>query len=274
MKGEQINSKTLIVMGGPTASGKTDLAIKVAQNFNGEIINADSMQVYQDMDIGTNKGHVHPLRSIWNDSQIKPIKDKIEDREFVLKPYEINNSGVIGWLFNIVKPDYNFTVSEYQKLAYTIIDSIHQRGKVPVLVGGTGLYIDAVIKGYRIHSRPDLKLREKLNTLTVIELQEEIKKLDYNLEKLNNSDRNNPRRLIRLAEKLFADRNGKNKKNTNKVEKGFNVIFLYSDIEKEEIFSNIEKRAELKRSKSFLHKGIRLKIKLYNQLATSKFPNI
>ena len=108
----------LIVVGGPTASGKTELAIKIAEQYNGEVINADSMQVYKGMDIGTNKGRIRVAVPFWKKLKRQPVKVKTNGKEFVLQPFKVEKSDVIGWLFDIVKPDYNFTVSEYQQLAY------------------------------------------------------------------------------------------------------------------------------------------------------------
>jgi len=201
--------RPLIVIGGPTATGKTDLALSAAKILDCEIVNADSMQVYKGMDIGTNKD-----------------KAKLEA------------AGVKTWLFDVVEPDYNFTVSEYQKLAYEAIESIQGRGKVPILVGGTGLYIDAVIKGYVVETEPDWDRRKNLEKLSVEDLQKELEDLGFDLASLNNSDKNNPRRLIRLIEKQ-----GKSGDPSLK-EPDFDVLFLYPEFEIEELEEKIEKRVK------------------------------
>lgn len=109
----------LLVILGPTASGKTALSLTLAQKFNGEIISADSRQLYRGMDIGTDK---LPL----------------ERRE-----------GVPHHLIDIVDPDEHYTVADFQKDANRVIGEIHARGAVPIMAGGTGLYISAVIENYR-----------------------------------------------------------------------------------------------------------------------------
>ena len=102
---------------GPTASGKTSLAIKLAKKLNGEIINADSRQIYKYMNIGTNK---------------EPIK------------------GIKTHLFNITTPDKPLSLAEYQTLAFETIEKILKKGKTPIVVGGTGLYINAIVRSYSI----------------------------------------------------------------------------------------------------------------------------
>lgn len=158
----------LIVILGPTACGKTKLAVKLARLFNGEIVSADSRQVYIGMNIGTGK----------------------DLKEYGQIPYH---------LIDIMSPKKQFSLAEYQKLAYQKIDDIIKRGKTPFLVGGSGLYLQAVIDGYQLSgAKPNFKLRKSLNEKTLNQLQSLIKK--YHL-KLNESDFNNKRRLIRAIEK-------------------------------------------------------------------------
>ena len=158
----------LVVILGPTSAGKTGLAVKLAKEFNGEIISADSRQVYKDMDIGTGK----------------------DLAEYGRLPYH---------LIDVASPKSQFSLAKYQKLAYKAIDNIIKRGKIPFLVGGTGLYLQSIIDGYVLNkNKPDLKLRKKLSNKTIKQLQYQIKKLNI---KLNDSDFNNKRRLIRIIEK-------------------------------------------------------------------------
>ncbi len=120
----------LVVILGPTASGKTGLAIAVAQAFDGEIINADSRQIYRFMDIGT------------------------------AKPTPVERAAVPHHLLDLVTPDQPYTLAEYQRAALDTIAAIHARGKLPLLVGGTGQYITAVIEGWSIPEvppNPDLR---------------------------------------------------------------------------------------------------------------------
>ena len=125
----------VIVILGPTASGKTKVGVKLAVKFNGEIISADSRQVYQGMDVGTGKDLGEYNFKIQNPKSKSISKSKIQKI-----PYH---------LVDVVKPKTEFNVAKYQKLAYQAIEDVLSRGKVPVIVGGTGLYIDAVVEGYQ-----------------------------------------------------------------------------------------------------------------------------
>ena len=118
---------------GPTCSGKSALAVKIAKEINGEIIGADSMQIYKYMDIGT-------------------AKTPIAERE-----------GVIHHMIDIIEPDENFSVAEYAARAEAVAADIEKRGKVPIICGGTGLYINALLYGYEMRSY-DPQLREKLKS--------------------------------------------------------------------------------------------------------------
>lgn len=159
----------LLVICGPTATGKTSLAIKLAKKFNGEIISADSRQVYKGMDIGTGKE--------WG----KDIKI---------------------WGYDLVDPKHEFSVSQYLKFACKIIRDVKKRKHLPILVGGTGLYIKGVIDGIPTVLVPQNKpLRESLREKRVNELFEILSNLDsLKSGSMNNSDKNNPRRLIRAIE--------------------------------------------------------------------------
>src|SRR5689334_15815668 len=117
----------IIALIGPTASGKTDYALKLARLFNGELLNTDSRQIYKYLDIGTAKGSIQG-----------------SDKDgYTLEGIPIH-------LINLVNPDETLTLAQYQKIATETIDEVVSRGKLPILVGGTGLYIDAIIKGYTI----------------------------------------------------------------------------------------------------------------------------
>ena len=161
--------KRLIVILGPTASGKSDLAVNLAKKFNCEVISADSRQVYKGMDIGTGK---------------------VSKKEM---------KGVPHYLLDVASPKTIFTVAQYRKLALKTINKILKKGKVPVLCGGTGFYIQAVIDGIIIPKvKPDKQLRLSLNLLTAEELFKKLKELDPRRAK--NIERKNKRRLIRALE--------------------------------------------------------------------------
>lgn len=253
----KINRKKsqLIVVAGPTASGKTDFAVELAKKVNGELVNADSRQVYKFMDIGTNKGELKKLdngqysetaKLPMSKIRISNLTDGKSLKDTEVYPYDIEGSGVVGWLFDIVKPDEEFTLSDYQPFAREVIKNINSRGKVAILVGGTGLYIDAVINNYKLQNvPPDRKLRQKLEQLTTERLQAKLLKLNKELyEGLNNSEQNNPRRLIRMIEKSSQRKHGQSEVVKNTKGKPLESEFIYLSLPKEELYAKINARAE------------------------------
>jgi len=174
----------IVVILGATAAGKTKLAVRLANKFNGEIVSADSRQVYKGMDVGTGKD--------LDEYEIKSKKCGRKTKTIRI-PYH---------LIDVVSPKTEFNLARYQKLAYKAIGDILARGKLPIIVGGTGLYIQAIVDGYELSSvKPDKKLRERLEKKTADELLAILKK--FNPEKaknLNQSERKNKRRLIRYVE--------------------------------------------------------------------------
>jgi len=158
----------MIIITGQTATGKTKLALEFAQKYNGELINFDSRQIYKYLDIITGK--------------------------------DIPETKI--WLYNIVKPDQYFSSFDFVQQVSPIIQDIKKRGKIPILVGGTYLYIKQLLYGFEDNnSPPDFKLRNKLNNRSVEYLQKMLRKINRGVfENLNHSDRFNPRRLIRRIE--------------------------------------------------------------------------
>jgi len=165
-----INQKQkIIVILGPTASGKSSLSIKLAKKFNGEIISADSRQVYQGMDIGTGK---------------------VTKKEQGLIKHH---------LLNVVNPKKVFTVSDFKKLGEKAIKEILGKNKIPIIVGGTGLYIDTLVYNLNFPQvPPNQLLRLSLNRLTAEQLFYKLKNLD--LQRAKTIDHHNKRRLIRALE--------------------------------------------------------------------------
>ncbi|MCX6791948.1 MAG: tRNA (adenosine(37)-N6)-dimethylallyltransferase MiaA [Candidatus Gottesmanbacteria bacterium] len=152
----------LLVICGPTATGKTALAAALAKQFNGELVSADSRQVYRGMDLVTGK----------------------------------DRPDVPSWLYDVANPDEEFSVSQWVKLARAAIADIQKRNKLPIVVGGTGLYINALIHPFEtIDIPPNKALRARLHTLSVAELQKMVKRSG-----MNDSDWQNSRRLIRKIE--------------------------------------------------------------------------
>lgn len=173
--------KKLLVICGPTGTGKTDLAINLAKKFNGEIVSADSRQVYLGMDIGTGK-----------ESENTTTEIKREEGVWVVNDIPIH-------LYDIITPDQRFSLAEYQQLALDKIKQIHDKNKLPILVGGTGLYIQAVTEGLKIpKAPPDQKLREKLENQNLDNLLLELEKVDK--DSFIKIDKNNKRRVVRALE--------------------------------------------------------------------------
>ena len=186
-------SNKLIVIVGPTSSGKTDLSIKLAKKFNSEIISADSRQVYKGMNIGTGK---------------------VTKKEM---------QGIPHYLLDVVKPKTRFDIIKYRKLALKAIEKIQKKNKLPILVGGTGFYIQAVIDGIIIPPvKPDWKLRSQLEKQGAKLLFKRLRKLDPKRAKTIEKD--NKRRLIRALEIII-----KTKKPIPPLVKkpsGFNVLMI------------------------------------------------
>ncbi|GHU08234.1 tRNA (adenosine(37)-N6)-dimethylallyltransferase MiaA [Alphaproteobacteria bacterium] len=195
--------KPIIVIVGPTASGKTGLAVKIAQKHNGEIISADSRAIYRSMDIGT------------------------------AKPSIKEQAGIRHWGLDLVEPNERFTVADFQQYANNAIDDIRSRGKQPILVGGSGLYIDSIIYDYDFSTDYDEELRSTLEKMTVGELQKYCKKHNITLPK----NQQNKRYLVRQIE-----RNGKI--NNNREEPRDSVIVVGITTEKDVLLDRIKRRAD------------------------------
>ena len=198
-----IKNQPLVVITGPTASGKTDLAIEIAEIYGGEIICADSRTIYRGMDIGT------------------------------AKPTPNDRQRVPHWGLDLVDPGEYFTVADFKAYALKKIDEIRLRGNIPFLVGGTGLYIDAVIFDYQFGDQADLVKRESLNSMTLGQLQEYCK--NNNILLPENSQ--NKRYVVRVIEQ-----NGTT--NTKKQRPIDNTIIVGITTDKSVLRTRIEHRVE------------------------------
>ena len=167
-------NKKIICVAGPTASGKTALAVELAKLTNGEVVSCDSMQIYKRMTIGT----------------AKPIPEEME--------------GIVHHMIDICEPEEDFSVSKYSEMATPIVEDILARGKTAVIAGGTGLYMDSLIKGNDFAPFPATghrqRLEEKWNTEGLDSLIALLKDIDP--EALDRSQ-NNPRRIIRALEVFY-----------------------------------------------------------------------
>jgi len=198
----------LLIICGPTAAGKTSLALNLAKEINGELINADARQIYKGMNIGTGKDL--PAKSKFKNQN---SKIELKDDRFRIGYYLFNDIPI--WLLDIVNPDYRFTVADYLQCVPPVLNNIWQRGHLPILVGGSGFYFRALLEGIEtINIKPDWPLRKKLARQTVVALQTMLKKQDkLHYNRMNHSDKNNPRRLIRAIEVARKMKQGINKNN-------------------------------------------------------------
>lgn len=205
LEGEITKPKLLVIVG-PTASGKTDLALFLAKKFDGELVSADSRMIYKGMDIGTNK-----------------------PREF-------------HYMVDIVSPDDDFNVALYKEAALKKIHEIMERGKLPILVGGTGLYVKSIIENLDFPAiKADKKLRQDLEKKTEKELWEMYKKLDK--EGAEKIDRKNKRRLVRAIEVSLLSKESFFKE--RKGELLFDVLQIGIKVGKKELKERIDNRVDL-----------------------------
>ncbi len=238
--------KRLLVICGPTATGKTQLAIFLARLLDGEVVSADSRQVYKGLDIGTGKDLPVGAKFFPKDSKFGK-----KDLGF----YEVK--GIKVWGYDLVEPNEEFSVSNFVKIAEKIIEDIYCRGKIPVLVGGTGLYIKALVDGISTLDIPkNEKLRRFLQKKSVEKLFEILVSLDPTKAfSMNNSDRKNPRRLVRAIE--VAKWKLKQKKEKEKeLEKKLDVLFIGLVAAKDVLEGRIRERIKRR-----LRKGLEKEIK-------------
>lgn len=196
----------MIIITGPTASGKTDLAIKLAKQFNGEIISADSRSIYRGINIAS----------------AKPIDEEMK--------------GIVHWGFDLVDPGERFTAADFKQYAYTKIDDILARKKVPFIVGGTGLYIDAVLYDYKFKQGFNESQREVFNNMSVAELVEYCNNNDIDLPE----NSKNKRYLIRSIETKSEDNTNKSREKNNIY--NFSVVGISTD--RDILRGRISNRAE------------------------------
>lgn len=210
----------LIVILGPTATGKSDLAVHLAKKFNGEIISADSRQVYKKLNIGTGKITKKEMR------------------------------GIPHYLLDVANPKKQFSVVEYQKLGEKALADIIKRGKLPIICGGTGLYIDALIYDSpfpEVH--PNAALRTKLEKFSTEALFAKLKKLDPRRAK--NIDRHNRRRLVRALEIVLTT--GKKVPQIQNKKSQYSVLKIGIAFPSEILRVRIEKRLLVRRKQGMVH---------------------
>lgn len=195
----------VIVITGPTAVGKTKLSIELAKKLNGEIINADAMQVYKGLNIGT---------------------AKVTEKEKENIPHH---------LFDIKEVEEEYSIYNYQKDCRKVIDNILRRNKTPILVGGTGLYIKAALYDYKLSEE---KTNNTYDNLKTEEIYKELLKLDKDI----NIDKNNRRRLIRALNYYKENNTSISNNKTNKLL--YDTIFIGLTTDREILYKKINQRVD------------------------------
>ncbi len=212
----QKNNINLIIVCGPTASGKTALSIEIAKLLNTEIIYADSMDIYKGLDIGT----------------AKPTNDEM--------------AGIKHHLIDVVEPTENFTVFDYRNKAKPIIDNLINNGKIPVICGGTGFYINSILYNLSYgQGTGDLKVREKYKNLAEKHGNEYVynilKEVDpISAEKLHFNDLKRVIRALEIYESGVKKSDIIDDKTPN-----YNYIAIYVDFDRQELYERINKRVDL-----------------------------
>jgi len=206
----------LICIAGPTASGKTALSIALAKELGAEIVSCDSMQVYKRMDIGT-------------------AKPSLQERE-----------GIPHHMLDVAEPDEDFSVSRYCALASPIIDDILARGKTAVIVGGTGLYMDSLIKGNDFAPFPSTGMREMLEAKPIEEVYAQLQAVDPDAAaRLHLSDR---KRIIRAMEVYLETGETITEHNlrTQAIPPKYTPVwFALEDVERKDLYDRIDRRVEV-----------------------------
>ncbi len=208
----------LIVIAGPTASGKTALSVDVAKAVGGEIVSADSMQIYKYMNIGT------------------------------AKPTDAEKKGIPHHMMDFLEPTVNFSVADYCQMAGEIIRDIYERGKMPVMVGGTGLYIDSLVNGVDFgEEQGDEKIREELAELAEKEGNEAVHKIleEIDPETAGKYHPNNLRRIIRAIEVYKTQ--GKTVSEKEKEEKNspYDTLYFCIDWDRSVLYDRINRRVDI-----------------------------
>ncbi len=236
----QPDKKKLIVVLGPTATGKTKLAVALARRFNGEIISADSRQVFRGMDIGTGKD----LADYYFDAS-QGQKTAKEGHSGRAVRGSKRSSKVPYHLIDIISPKTAFNVGKYQKLAYKAVEKAGSAGHLPILAGGTGLYIDAVAKGYdfsgeEISAKRSAEVRKKLDKLSLPQLLARLKRVDP--KTYQKIDRVNRRRVQRALEIYYVS--GKKKSDESVSGSRYDVLLLGITFPLPELYRRIDARLD------------------------------
>ncbi len=233
----------VIVICGPTASGKTALSIQLAKEINGEIVSADSMQIYKDMDIGTAKPSVEEM------------------------------DGVKHYLIDNVSPTVRYSVANYKKDALDAINEIIKKGKTPIIVGGTGLYVDSLVNGIEYDDLEiDLQYREELEKIAndrgLDELYKKAVEIDSQaMEKISSNDK---KRIFRVLEIYHSTGKTKTEQEieSRKKENPYDYIVFGINMDREKLYERINKRVDIMIEKGLVDE-VKVLINKYSELPTA-----
>ena len=210
----------LFILMGPTAVGKTGLSIELAKSLNGEIISADSMQIYRYLDIGTAKVTIDEM------------------------------SGIPHHLLSIVNPDDSFTVSSYKEMASKHITDINNKGKLPIVVGGTGLYINSLV--YKLNFAqvaPDESIRDRLNSIVLDKGNDYLHKLLLNIDPESGAriSINDTKRIIRAIEiyELTGQTMTEYNKDFRVFNENYDLIMICLNMDRSKLYDRINQRVDL-----------------------------
>lgn len=238
-----MNKPKIIVICGPTASGKTALSIQLAKKINGEIVSADSMQIYEDMDIGT----------------AKPTVEEMD--------------GVKHYLIGNVSPTLRYSVANFKKDAINAIEEILKKGKTPIIVGGTGLYVDSLVNGIDYDDLEiDLGYRNQLEKIS----EEQGLETLYNkaveidpvaMEKISNNDK---KRIFRVLEIYNATGKTKTQQEieSRKKDNPYDYIVFAINMDREKLYERINKRVDIMLENGLVEEVKNL-ISKYDELPTA-----
>ncbi|MGH4138174.1 tRNA (adenosine(37)-N6)-dimethylallyltransferase MiaA [Clostridium sp.] len=231
--------KDLFILAGPTAIGKTEISIKLAQKLNGEIISADSMQIYKSMDVGSAKISFDEMR------------------------------GVPHHLIDIIGPSENFSVTDFKERAESAIEEITNKSKLPMIIGGTGFYINSLIYNYSFaHTHKDEKYRDYLTKLAQMQGKEHVHSLlkDIDEQSYNKLYPNDLKRVIRALEvyKVSGKPMSDFASQQNVLDIPYNVHYFVLNMDRQKLYARINSRVDIMMKKNLINEVIKLKEMGYN----------
>lgn len=211
--------KPLIVIAGPTACGKTDLSINLAEKIGGEIISGDSMQVYKLMDIGT------------------------------AKPTSEETRGIPHFLIDELYPDEEYNVMIFQKKAKEYMKEIYDRGHIPIIVGGTGFYINALVYDNDFTEEESSSIRDELYRIAETEGKEKLHDMlaDIDVEYAKSIHPNNVKRVARAIEyyRLTGEKMSEHNKSAKEKESPYNTAFFVLNMDRQKLYERIDMRVDI-----------------------------